>query len=171
MQITTQLCRKTKAENDSRLFKNSEGNRDGGWNVNLAREEGRLCFILASEVGIRTLERSEKSSKKTSRLLPKTGRSQATNLEIQTPPPSPTKKKKEKEMIEIHSSQITNHDPFGVQVNICFLRGPLGWLTEQEKPRIPSKFAKRAAWYNEFIFNVSNVQFPAPPLPLFPPLS
>ena len=124
MQITTQLCRKTKTENDSRLFKNSEGNRGGGWNVNLTREEGRLCFILASEVGIRTLERSEKSSKKTSRLLPKTGRSQATNLEIQTPPPPPTKK--EKEMIEIHPSQITNHDPFGVQVNICFLRGPLG---------------------------------------------
>ena len=127
MQITTQLCRKTKTENDSRLFKNSEGNRGGGWNVNLAREEGRLCFILASEVGIRTLERSEKSSKKTSRLLPKTGRSHATNLEIQTPPPSPTKKKKKEfEMIEIHPSQITNHDPFGVQVNICFLRGPLG---------------------------------------------
>ena len=94
MQITTQLCRKTKTENDSRLFKNSEGNRGGGWNVNLAREEGRLCFILASEVGIRTLERSEKSSKKTSRLLPKTGRSQATNLEIQTPPTPPTKKRK-----------------------------------------------------------------------------
>ena len=103
--------------------------------------------------------------------MPKTGRSQATNLEIQTPPPLPHKKKKEKEMIEIHPSQITNHDPFGVQVNICFLRGPLGWLTEQEKPRIPSKFAKRAAWYNEFIFKVSNVEFPAPPLPLFPPLS
>ena len=68
-------------------------------------------------------------------------------------------------MIEIHPSQITNHDPFGVQVNISFLRGPLGWLTEQEKPRIPSKFAKRAAWYNEFIFNVSNVEFPAPRLP------
>ena len=75
---------------------NSEGNRGGGWNVNLAREEGRLCFILASEVGIRTLERSEKSSKKTSRLLPKTGRSQATNLEIQTPPPLPHKKKRKK---------------------------------------------------------------------------
>ena len=106
--------------------------------------------------------------------MPKTGRSQATNLEIQTPPPPPPppqKKKKEFEMIEIHPSQITNHDPFGVQVNICFLRGPLGWLTEQEKPRIPSKFAKRAAWYNEFIFKVSNVEFPAPPLPLFPPLS
>ena len=119
MQITTQLCRKTKTENDSRLFKNSEGNRDGGWNVNLEREEGRLCFILASEVGIRTLERSEKSSKKTSRLLPKTGRSQATNLEIQTPLPHPPQKK-EKEMIEIHPSQITNHDPFGDQLNLSF---------------------------------------------------
>ena len=169
MQITTQLCRKTKTENDSRLFKNREGNRDGGWNVNLEREEGRLCFILASEVGIRTLERSEKSSKKTSRLLPKTGRSQATNLEIQTP--TPHKKKKKKWLKSTHHKLITNHDPFGVQVNICFLRGPLGWLTEQEKPRIPSKFAKRAAWYNEFIFNVSNVEFPAPPLPLFPSLS
>ena len=84
MQITTQLCRKTKTENDSRLFKNSEGNRDGGWNVNLEREEGRLCFILASEVGIRTLERSEKSSKKTSRLLPKTGPVSYTHLTLPT---------------------------------------------------------------------------------------
>ena len=169
MQITTQLCRKTKTENDSRLFKNSEGNRDGGWNVNLEREEGRLCFILASEVGIRTLERSEKSSKKTSRLLPKTGRSQATNLEIQTPP-TPHKKKKKKWLKSTHHKSQTM-TLLAFKWTSRFLRGPLGWLTEQEKPRIPSKFAKRAAWYNEFIFKVSTVEFPAPPLPLFPPLS
>ena len=33
---------------------------------------------------------------------------------------------------------------------MCFLQGPLGRLTEQKKPKTPSKFAKRAARYNEF---------------------
>ena len=51
------------------------------------------------------LERSEKCLKKTGRLLPETGRSQATNLERQ----------KQTKWIEMHQSQV----------NICFLRGPL----------------------------------------------
>ena len=33
-----------------------------------------------------------------------------------------------------------------MQVNTCFLRGPLRWLTEQKNP----KFTKRTAQYNEF---------------------
>ena len=53
----------------------------------------------------RQYEISEKSSKKTSQLLPETGRSQATNLETQ----------KQTKWIEMHQSQV----------NICFLRGPL----------------------------------------------
>ena len=52
-------------------------------------------------------EISEKFSKKTSRLLPETGRSQATNLKTQ----KPTNFK----WIEMHQSQV----------KMCFLRGPL----------------------------------------------
>ena len=33
---------------------------------------------------------------------------------------------------------------------MCFLRGPLGRLTEQKKPKTPSKFENGAARYNEF---------------------
>ena len=37
------------------------------------------------------------------------------------------------------------------QVKMCFLRGPLRWLTEQiEKPKISLNFAKRKARYKEF---------------------
>ena len=40
------------------------------------------------------------------------------------------------------------------KMNICCLRGPLGWLTQQPKPKIPSKLAQQAARYNEFGCNV-----------------
>ena len=36
------------AENDFRLLKNSEGNRDGEW-IFFSKEGGRRCFILASD--------------------------------------------------------------------------------------------------------------------------
>lgn len=36
------------------------------------------------------------------------------------------KKDQKKKPIEIHLSQVTNRDLFGVKVNICFLIGPLG---------------------------------------------
>ena len=66
--------------------------------------EGRRQTLLYS-CKRQELERSEKSSKKTSRLLPETGRSQATNLETQ----------KQTKWIEMHQSQV----------NMYFLRGPL----------------------------------------------
>ena len=65
--------------------------------------EGRRQTLLYSFK--RQYEISEKSSKKTSQLLPETGRSQATNLETQ----------KQTKWIEMHQSQV----------NICFLRGLL----------------------------------------------
>ena len=75
MQITMQSTRlswpaKTKLSNDTRLLKNSEGNRDDEW-----------TFCRRQETRIRNDQ--IKSSKKTSRLLPETGRSQATNLKTQ----------------------------------------------------------------------------------------
>ena len=123
MQITMQHTNKT--ENDSRLLKNSEGNRDDEWTFCRGQEADIALFL--QEMRIRKIRTS---SKKTSWLLPETGRSQATNLETQ----------KQTKWIEMRQSQVI----------VCFLRGPLRWLMGQEKCKIPSKFAKRAAWYNEF---------------------
>ena len=47
--------------------------------------------------------------------MPETGRSQPTNLETQ----------KQTKWIEMHQSQV----------KMCFLRGPLDWLTEQKNPK------------------------------------
>ena len=41
-------CSPSLAENDFRLLKNSEGNRDGEW-IFFSKEGGRRCFILASD--------------------------------------------------------------------------------------------------------------------------
>ena len=46
---------------------------------------------------------------------------------------------------------ITKHKPGPfefVQVNVCFLRGPM--IDGTEKPQIPLNFAKRTAQYNKF---------------------
>ena len=42
------FCSPSLAENDFRLLKNSEGNRDGEW-IFLSKEGGRRCFILVSD--------------------------------------------------------------------------------------------------------------------------
>ena len=68
----------------------------------LSRAGGRHCFILKRD---KNKKDQKKSSKKTSGLLPGTGRLQATNFETQ----------KQTKWIEMHQSQV----------NICFLRGPL----------------------------------------------
>ena len=85
--------------------------------------EGRRQTLLYSCK--RQYEISEKSSKKTSQLLPETGRSQATNLETQ----------KQTKWIEIHRSQV----------NMRFLRGPLRWMTEQKNPNFHRSFKPHSA--------------------------
>ena len=91
---------KNKTENDSRLLKNSEGNHEDEW-MFCTRQEADIPLFLQETCKNKT---SEKSLKKTSRLLPERGRSQATNLE----------KQKQTKWIEMHQSQV----------NMCFLRGP-----------------------------------------------
>ena len=77
--------------------------------------------------------------KKTGRLLPETGRSQATNLERQ----------KQTNWIEMQQSQV----------KIFFLRSA-NMIDRTEKPKIRSKFAKHPARYNEFGYKISiNVYF------------
>ena len=67
--------------------------------------------------------------RKLSRLFPGTGRSQAANLETQ----------KQTKWIEMHQSQ-----------GLVFPKRSATMIDGTEKPKIPSKFAKRAAGYNEF---------------------
>ena len=64
------LACKNKTENDSRLFKNSEGNHDDEWTFLKGRRQTLLYSCKKQEQ-----ERSEKSSNKTSLLLSETGRS------------------------------------------------------------------------------------------------
>ena len=104
------LAYKNKTENDSRLLKNSEGNRDDEWTF-CTRQEADIPLFLQETCKNKT---SGKSLKKTSWLLPESGLSQATNLE----------KQKQTKWMEMHQSQV----------NMCFLRGPLQWLTEQKNP-------------------------------------
>ena len=85
------LACKNKTENDFRRLKNSEGNRDDEW-----------TFCRGQETRIRMIR---KIFEETSRLLPKTRRSQATNQKTQ----------KQTRWIEMHQSQV----------KMCFLRGPL----------------------------------------------
>ena len=66
---------------------------------------------------------SEKSSKKTSRLLPETRRSQATNLNTQ----------KQTKWIEMHQSQVK-----------MFPKRSARWLTEQKNQKFLWSFAKRS---------------------------
>ena len=79
------------------------------------REQDVDCFILARD---KNRKDQETSSKQSVRLLPETGRSQATNLETQ----------KQTKRIEIH--QMTNHKP---------------WSFELVQANLKHLFAKRSA--------------------------
>ena len=90
-------CLPSLAENDSRLLKNSEGNRYGEWILCRRKEADVALFLQVTRMRniIKICE-----ANLTSRLLPETGRSQS-NEPWNT---KPTKR------IEIHQSRITNHD-------------------------------------------------------------
>ena len=103
-------------------------------NFFLSKEGCRRWFILASDKN-RKDHNWICEANLTSRLLPETGRSQSNE---------PWNKKQTK---RIEIDQKRKPWPFElVQVNMCFLRGPLRWSTEQKNP----KSAKRTARYNEF---------------------
>ena len=89
-------------------------------------------------VEVLSRERSEKSSKQTSRLQPETGQSKATNLETQ----------EQTKRIEIYYSQIKNHGLLNWFSKRVFPKRSAKMINGTEKPKIPSKFAKRAARCN-----------------------
>ena len=90
-------CSPTLAENDFRLLKNSEGNRDGEW-IFCQRKEADIALFLQVTRMRKIIKICEANL--TSRLLPKTGRPQSNK---------PCNRKQTKQ-IEIHQSQMTNHD-------------------------------------------------------------
>ena len=88
------------------------------------KEAGVILFLQVTR--IRKI-RKKCVANSTRRLLPETGRSQSNAEPCNA---------KQTELIEIHQSRITNHDLFElVPVNMCFLRGPLRWLTEQKNTK------------------------------------
>ena len=97
IQITI-TCSPSLAENDSRLFKNSEGNCDGE-QIFCQRKEADVALLL-QVTRIRKIRKICEANL-TSRLFPKTGRSQLKQRTLNT---------KQTKWITIHQSQITNHD-------------------------------------------------------------
>ena len=98
----------------------------------IAMVSGFFCWRKEADVALfLQVTRLSKISKiykanLTSRLLPETGRSQSNKRWNM----------KQTKQIKIHQSQITKTRTFElVQVNMCFLWGPLRWLTEQKNPK------------------------------------
>jgi len=108
--------------------RNWEWRRKSRWWVDfLSKEGGRHCFILASD----------KIKKDQKNLLSK----------LADYSPTQDDHKSSNTVNKPNGSKSTNHKPWPfklVHVNMFFLRGPLRWLTEEENPKTPSKFAKRA---------------------------
>ena len=69
--LSPSLARKNKTDNDSRLLRNSEGNRDDEWNFCRGQEADIAFFLQKTRI------------RKIRKILPETGRSKATNLETQ----------------------------------------------------------------------------------------
>ena len=108
-------CSPSLTENDSRMFKNSEENRDGEW-IFCRRKEAEGCFILVSD-------KSKKDQKNLRRKL---------NSSIVARNRTITKQRtlKHETNKSFRNPPITNHKawPFElVQVITCFLRCPLRW--------------------------------------------
>ena len=80
---SSSLACKNKTENDSRLLKNSEGNRHDAW-----------TFCRRQETRIRNIRKMFEEN--LSQLLPETGRSRATNLKTQ----------KKTKWIKMHQSKV-----------------------------------------------------------------
>lgn len=128
MQIPIQRTRPAwpaidKTENDSRLLKNSEGNRDGEW-IFLSKEAGRGCFIFASD-------KNKKDQKNLRRKL---------NSSIIVRNRTISKQR----ILKQETNKTDRNPPITIQKTMnfwtrarkhCFLRGPLRWLTEQENPK------------------------------------
>ena len=117
----------------------------------LSKEGGRRCFILASDKNEKDRKNLRHETNKTDRNPPITNHNSLAPRPVRAIrvtrgglEPSATSK------IAVDDWERSwNHKSWPselAQVNMCFLRGMLRWLTEEENP----KYAKRTARYNEF---------------------
>ena len=117
----------------------------------LSKEGGRCCSILASDKNEKDRKNLRHETNKTDRNPP------ITNHNSLAPKPVRAIRVTRGGLVPSATSEIAvddwergwNHKSWLselAQVNTCFLRGMLRWLTEQENP----KYAKRTARYNEF---------------------
>ena len=133
MQITMQRTRpvwpaKTK-KNDSRLLKNSEGNRHDEWNF--CREQEADIALFLQETIIRNIRK----------IFEENYSIFARNRAITGNEPWNTEKNRVDRNAPITSKHV-------------FPKRSVKMIDGAEKPKILSKFSKRAAWYNEFGYNL-----------------
>ena len=115
-QITTLFAERNKTEDYSWLFKIAKEIAI----VFFPTEVGRLCFIVTSEAEENKEGKDQKNRSKQANNCPKQDpHALATNLEIKTDRNPP----------------VINYKPWPFELfemNICCLRGPLRWLTQQK---------------------------------------
>ena len=123
MQITMQRARLAWLRMTLDCSRIAKENRDGEWIFCRGKEADVASFLQVAKIrNIRKICEADLIS----RLFPETGRSQSNE-------PWNTKQTKTD-----RNPPIKNHKPWPfelVQVNMCFLRGPLRWLTEQKNPK------------------------------------
>ena len=124
------------ADNDSKLLKNSEGNRDGEW-IFCRRKVADIALFL-QVTRIRKI-RKNREANLTSRLLLKTGRSQNNK-------PWNTKSTNHASQTMTFWTHASKH---------VFPKRSAKMIDGTEKPKIPLKFAKRTPLYNEFHYKHS----------------
>ena len=130
------------AENDFRLFKNSEANHNSCWVDFCQRKESDVAlFLLVTRI---------RKIRKICDYCPKRDGHKATSLE--------TRNKQ-------NGSKSTNHESQAMTFRTCASkhvfpkRSPQSIIDGTEKPKIPLKFAKRTARYNEFGYKVSKMRW------------
>ena len=131
MQITMQYTRPAWPENDPKLLKNSEGNHNDQWNFCQGQEADIALFL--QETRKRKIIKSFEENKT---ILPKTVRSRAITSS---------------EHWKTETNKVDRNVP--ITSKHVFPKRSAKMIDRTEKPKIPSKFAKHSAGYNEFGYN------------------
>ena len=127
----------TRPPSSARKKKNWEWRRKWRWWVEFwSSEGGRHCFIRASD-------KNKKDQRSLRSKLVDYSPKQDDHLETW----------KQTQRIEIHQSQITNMTFELLQVNMCYLRAPLRWLTEQKNPKLLPSFQNEQRDTTNFAVN------------------
>ena len=122
-------CSPSLAEKYFRLGKNIKGNPDGVWIFWQRKKADIALFLQVTRIRKSIFVRNRTIAKQRS-------------LRNETYPP-------------IMNRKLWRFQH--MQANMCFLRGPLWWLTELKNPKIT---AKHTAWYNQFQCKQWSIRYP-----------